>query len=121
MGGLILLLLDTNIVIAWTNGHAAVMAELEGKHLAISVITQIELLAYPTLKDTEISHIHSILTLLQVYTITPAIVNATVDFRKQYNIKLPDAIIAATAFALKCPLYTFDKGFNKIQEISSLN
>jgi predicted nucleic acid-binding protein len=121
MGGLMQLLLDTNIVIAWTNGHPAVMANLEGKQLGLSVISQIELLAYPTLKQAETQLIKNILSFLQVYTITPSIVEATVEFRKSYNIKLPDAIIAATAFSLKCPLYTFDKGFNKIQEISSLN
>jgi predicted nucleic acid-binding protein len=37
--------------------------------------------------------------------------------KKKYSIKLPDAIIAATAIWYKIPLITADKGFEKIEEL----
>ena len=37
--------------------------------------------------------------------------------RKNYRIKLPDAIIAASALANKIPLITADKGFCQISEL----
>lgn len=41
-----------------------------------------------------------------------------IDLRKQYRLKLPDAMIAATAIYSNLPLITVDKQFGKI---SSLN
>ena len=35
---------------------------------------------------------------------------------KKYNLKLPDAIIAATAKYINCPLITADKDFEKIED-----
>ncbi|WP_421942417.1 PIN domain-containing protein [Pedobacter sp.] len=39
------------------------------------------------------------------------------DLKRKYNIKIPDAIIAATSILLKIPLITADKGFMKIKKI----
>jgi predicted nucleic acid-binding protein len=41
----------------------------------------------------------------------------TINLRKKYTIKLPDAIIAATSLANKIPLVTADKAFSKIEEL----
>jgi predicted nucleic acid-binding protein len=41
----------------------------------------------------------------------------TIDLRKIYNIKLPDAIIAATSISYGVPLISADKGFSKIKEL----
>jgi len=37
-------------------------------------------------------------------------------FRKEYNLKLPDAIIAATAKYINSSLITADKDFEKIKD-----
>ena len=39
----------------------------------------------------------------------------TIQLKKQNQIKLPDAIIAATAIVNKVPLVTADKGFSKVK------
>jgi predicted nucleic acid-binding protein len=39
------------------------------------------------------------------------------DLKQAYPIKLPDALIAATAIYLDIPLLTFDKGFKNISEL----
>lgn len=41
----------------------------------------------------------------------------TIQLRKQYSIKLPDAIIAATSLVYEIPLVTADKGYSKIKEL----
>ena len=40
-----------------------------------------------------------------------------IALRRQYNIKLPDAIIAATALYLNMPLFSADGIFHKIQKL----
>jgi predicted nucleic acid-binding protein len=37
--------------------------------------------------------------------------------KQQHNLKLPDAIIAATSIYLDMPFLTFDKGFKNIPEL----
>lgn len=41
----------------------------------------------------------------------------TIRLRKNYKIKLPDAIIAATAIANDIPLVSADIGFSQIKEL----
>jgi predicted nucleic acid-binding protein len=41
----------------------------------------------------------------------------TIQLKKEYNIKLPDAIIAATSIIYKIPLVTADKSFSKIEAL----
>jgi predicted nucleic acid-binding protein len=43
--------------------------------------------------------------------------NIVIDLRRKYSIKLPDAIIAATAIFLNIPLISADKHFEKIAEL----
>jgi len=39
------------------------------------------------------------------------------QIKRNYTIKLPDAIIAATAISLDIPLLTFDTDFQKIPDL----
>ena len=42
----------------------------------------------------------------------------TIRLRRQYTLKLPDAIVAATAIFLGIPLISADKHFEKISELT---
>jgi hypothetical protein len=44
-------------------------------------------------------------------------IDQTIQLKRNYQIKLPDAIIAATSIANKVPLVSADKGFSKIKEL----
>jgi len=44
----------------------------------------------------------------------------TIYIRKNYNIKLPDSIIAASALNFNLPLFSADKGFEKIEDLNFL-
>lgn len=40
-----------------------------------------------------------------------------IKLKQKYSIKIPDALIAATAIYLQFPILTADKGFEKIEEV----
>ena len=42
----------------------------------------------------------------------------TINLRKRYRMKLPDAIICATAFVNEASLLTFDDSLSKIKELT---
>jgi predicted nucleic acid-binding protein len=85
--------------------------------LFLSVITEIELLSYDKLTEESISGIKEFLLDCSVVEITPKIKDLTIQLKKARKIKLPDAVIAATAQFLKVPFCTFDKGFVNVPNL----
>ncbi|HMN04733.1 MAG TPA: PIN domain-containing protein [Flavobacteriales bacterium] len=45
----------------------------------------------------------------------PAIMEAAIRLRKKHRLKLPDAIIAATAMTMDVPLLTADRVFERVK------
>ncbi|WP_457131176.1 type II toxin-antitoxin system VapC family toxin [Mucilaginibacter sp. UYNi724] len=82
---------------------------------SISVITKIEALGYAFKNQAEHQLLVDLCGVLPVIPLTDAIAEATIAIRKQYRIKLPDAIIYATALVQKLPLLT-----NNIADFKSL-
>jgi predicted nucleic acid-binding protein len=54
-----------------------------------------------------------------VTELTQAIKSHAVDLRKRYGLKLPDAIVAATALALDATLLTNDQRLLTLTEVST--
>jgi predicted nucleic acid-binding protein len=69
----------------------------------ISVMTQIELLSYLSPK---IDKIRAFVALSNVYELTEPIIAKTIALRRSRRIKIPDAIIAATALVHNFTLIT---------------
>jgi predicted nucleic acid-binding protein len=115
-------LIDTNVISAYfsaslTETALAFMADVIDEVPTISVITQIELLAWKTDTDTE-SYIKDFISESNVVDISPEIVDFCVMLRRKHKIKTPDAIIAATALANKYNLITLNKGdFSNIKNL----
>jgi len=115
-------LIDTNVISAYfsaslTETALAFMADVIDEVPTISVITQIELLAWKTDTDTE-SLIKDFISESNVVDISPEIVDFCVMLRRKHKIKTPDAIIAATALANKYTLITLNKGdFSNIKNL----
>ncbi|WP_425291150.1 type II toxin-antitoxin system VapC family toxin [Spirosoma linguale] len=87
--------------------------------LYVSAITEIELLSFSQLdKESEIQ-IRFFLDdeNCRLVELISAIKEQTIKIRKRHRIKLPDAVIAATAIFLGIPLLTFDSGFVKIDNL----
>jgi hypothetical protein len=89
-------LFDTNILIDHLSGIERAGAELrQYQDRAISIITWMEVMAGSSAEDE--SRIRSFLTAFRCLPITPDVAERTFLVRKQRKLKLPDAIILATA------------------------
>jgi predicted nucleic acid-binding protein len=111
-------LLDTNILIGLLNRTEAAISLLTLKQVditqcAFSAVTRMELLSYQGLKPEDRKNIGQLLGRMNYLPITLAIEDATIEFRQKNKIKLPDAIIAATAQHHQLHLLTLDAGLNK--------
>ena len=68
--------------------------------------------------EKEIDIIKNFLSLCKIENILTEIKEKTIELRKSYNIKLPDAIIASTAIINSVPLLSADTIFSKITELN---
>src|SRR3989344_4308542 len=53
-----------------------------------------------------------------IFDINSEVKRLAVTIRRNHRLRLPDAIIAATALYLKAPLLSVDRDFEKINELS---
>ncbi len=115
------LFLDTNIILYLLNGDETLAELLNGKQLYISVITELELLAYKGIKPKEEKVIKEFVSQCKTITINGEVKKETIRIRKTYNTKLPDSIIIATALYLDLPLITSDTEFKKVDELTLIH
>jgi predicted nucleic acid-binding protein len=104
--------LDTNIALYHLGGRLTVPLP-DGLH-HVSIITEMELLSYPTLSLTEEQQIRNFLSQLLIMGIDDSIKTMAINLRKQHRLKLPDAIVAATAQSLNALLLTNDLELSNI-------
>ena len=103
-------LLDSNTVIQYVGNKfpSSVLSKIDSiidEELLISVITVIEVLGFNGEPD-EMNTLKSFTNMATVISLADEIVDETISIRKQYKIKIPDAIIAATAIKLNATLIT---------------
>jgi len=115
------LFLDTNIILYLLNGDETLAELLNQKQLYISVITELELLAYKEITIREEKVIEEFLAQCKIININSKIKLETIRIRKLFNTKLPDSIIIATALYLDLPLITSDIEFRKIDELTLIH
>ena len=108
-------LLDTNILILLFNDNLA--EPIPNGKLGYSIITEIELLSFSRLTKDEENLIKENLKTLYQATLTADIAQKTILLRRKYNIKTPDAIIAATAWQHRAILLSNDLQLTRIIEI----
>lgn len=99
--------LDTNVVLYFLGGRLA--EPFPAGAYTISVISELELLAYPGLASSEEQRIRDFLADVPVTDLTQSVKHHAVNLRKRFSLKLPDAIVAATALALEATLLTNDQ------------
>jgi predicted nucleic acid-binding protein len=112
-------LLDTNVIIGLLNGHADSTALIQAANcdlanMAVSQITRMELLGFAGMGASEEQTLQNLLAAVHVILLDEAIEMRTIALRRQHKIKLPDAIIAATATSRGLVLLSMDKALNKI-------
>ena len=101
-------------------GDAALAELLYGERLYASVITEMELLSYPSITVQEQRRIKSFLSGFEMVGLSDAIKAGAIAVRQQTRLKLPDSIVAATALVLGLPLISADKGFKKVPGLDLL-
>ena len=111
------ILVYTNIILYLLNGSDTVENFLQGKDIYLSFITELELIGFKKISAKEEFQIHEILKDCSIIPLNERIKEKYVDIRKSYHLKLPDAVIAATALVLDVPLITSDKQFKTVEDI----
>ena len=112
------ILADTNIIIYLLSGNQQVSELLENKKVYLSFISEIELFSSKTFNNAEIKLIIALLEQCIIVDINSLIKQDAISFRKKYNLKITDALIAAAAKYHNLPIITSDAAFKKISEIN---
>ncbi|MBI4127106.1 type II toxin-antitoxin system VapC family toxin [Candidatus Peregrinibacteria bacterium] len=128
MSGDNVLFVDTNVIVDFLNRDMAVV-DLLNRYSAlygllfVSVIVEIEALSFSRLSEDEVyflknffkSNFHSV-------NLDSNIADITAALRRESKIKLPDALIAATAISMKASLLTRNiKDFKNIPGLKILS
>jgi predicted nucleic acid-binding protein len=98
MGRAVVYLIDTNIIIYYLEGEQAAISFLRAHRgkLAISSITWMETLSYPFTADEE-QVVRAFLQEFRLIDVSCSVMELSVENRRKKKMKLPDAIIAASA------------------------
>lgn len=112
------LLIDTNIALYLLGGDQIVASMLEQREIYISSISEMELLGFPGISIQEQESIRNFLSDCILIDMNTDIKERAIDIRQHYNLKLPDAIIAATALHLNLALISADNIFSRIEQLN---
>ena len=97
MGQVMKAVFDTNILVDYLNGIAAASREIERyEEIAISVVTWMEVLAGADDAEEE-AITREFLSRFKVQPVEKVVAERAIKIRRQNKLKLPDAIIWATA------------------------
>ena len=107
---------DTNFLIYVHEGNKIIEPFLAYNY-GVSFITEVELLGFKGLAKSDEVKLKFLLNDCFIIEWGVKIKEQTIQLKKEYNIKLPDAIIAATSLIYKIPLVTADKSFSKIEAL----
>ncbi|WP_285009777.1 type II toxin-antitoxin system VapC family toxin [Pedobacter faecalis] len=117
-------LIDSNAVIDFFNGKMPPegRALMTGIEPIISVITQIELFSGNSTPEAEIRALQKFVDVATIYPLSEVVALETISLRKAYRIKLPDAVIAATAMAYGFVLITRNTAdFKHLKNLDVIN
>ncbi len=112
-------LLDTNMVIGLLRGSAPAVElkktlAIGDQGNAVSQISRMELLGFSALSQTDEARIQEFLSFCEVLLIDAAVEAETIALRRRARLKLPDAIIAATASVHGLRLVTLDQRLRSV-------
>ena len=109
-------LIDTNIAIYILEGYPVPKGMMHCS-VAVSVISEMELLGRKGITTKAEDAINNLLSDCEILPFSHNIKETTIALKKQFTVKLPDAIIAATAKHYNIPLVTADKDFKKLEGV----
>lgn len=115
------LLLDTNSIISLLNENAEVINITDNAdNIFISIINELEFKSFSNLSLNDVKLFDAFaakVNMVDIQSSNSILKNKIVEIRNTYKLKLPDAIIAASAIVNNAVLVTADKEFKKITEL----
>ncbi|MGP8198732.1 MAG: type II toxin-antitoxin system VapC family toxin [Limisphaerales bacterium] len=121
-------LLDSNVVIDALAGlpHGVRVLQEARKRSEISVvysaITRIEVLGFPNLSEKEEEAIRRLLNEFEEIAVSNAVIERAIQIRKLVRIKIPDALIAASADTAQAVVITRNTGdFQRVPGLTVLH
>jgi hypothetical protein len=111
---------DTNILVYPLSGNPKVVELLKDNKLYISFIVELELFGKKNLSNSEKTKIQSLIDECSIVDIDSTIKKRVITLKENYAIKLPDAIIVATALEYEFPLITADKQMDNIKGLNAV-
>ena len=114
-----LILIDTNIVLYILKGLKSVEPYLDYE-MALSDISVIELLGVKNIDEKTFFQRQMFIDNAFHYPLNYSIRNIAISLKQKYALKIPDAVIAATAISYKLLLLTADRDFLKIKELTAI-
>ena len=120
------MLVDSNVIIDYVSNRIPekIAKDLDiyfNRNFSVSIISKMEVLGFNTL-DYELEQLESFIKFSSIIYIDVDVANKTIEIRRIKRIKLPDAIIAATALVRNCILLSHNTtDFKKIEGLQVLD
>jgi predicted nucleic acid-binding protein len=122
MSGKSRFVLDTNAIVSLLAGNSELSSQLaEAEYVGISVISYLEFLAFDGLLDADRACFADFCKRVDIVSLShddSKLMKQALDLRSKHHLKLPDAIIGATAFSRNSHLITNDLHFSGITLLS---
>ncbi|WP_374688658.1 type II toxin-antitoxin system VapC family toxin [Promineifilum sp.] len=111
-------LLDTNALIYFFEGREKI-TQLVARtpELFYASITEIELLSSPRLTAEIAAQIRAFLALCRRIELSDEVIERAIEIRRDHRLKVPDAVIAASALAMDLPLVSADTTFQRVRSL----
>lgn len=118
-------LLDTNAIIALLQGNLRLVQRLQtAVWVGISIISQLEFLAFTELSESEYQAFNQFLQRVEVIGLSseqPRLIEQIIAVRQRYRLKLPDAVIVATAMQAEAALLTGDQQLQNLPNLLTID
>ena len=114
--GILTYCLDTNIVIYAIND--ILLEGLPAGKFLVPASVRVEVLGYPKISQSEALMVEEFFSLTEIVSLSDEICDAAILLRRNYGLRLGDALMAATALHRDAILLSNDRGVRRIREVS---
>ena len=116
------IMLDTNAIISFLKGNEYLFKLIsKAEWIGVSIISIIEFLSFKDISENDKILFKSFclnITVCDIEHSNQILLNQIVEIRKQFKIKLPDAIIIANCLSNDATMVSNDKEFSKNSDLS---
>ena len=120
-------LIDTSAIIKYLNGvlptqGLTFLDNVAANELIISFVSEIELQSWDPINPDDLNVYRQFISQCTIVGVDAAIIEETINIRRSFKLKLPDALIAATAIINDLVLVADnDKDFSRVSRLKYFN